>query len=55
MIAYVIIYDCLGNKTGGFYIECGAANGEEGSNTLYFEMNRKWKGNIYLIYKYYFL
>jgi len=34
----------LGNKTGGFYIECGAANGEEGSNTLYFEMIRKWKG-----------
>merc|ERR1712223_906245 len=34
----------LGNKTNGFYIECGAADGEEGSNTLYFEIKRDWKG-----------
>ena len=30
---------------GGFYIECGAADGEENSNTLFFEMKRNWKGN----------
>ena len=36
------------NKTNGFYIECGAADGEEGTNTLYFEINRNWKGNYLL-------
>lgn len=34
----------LRNKTNGFYIECGAADGEEGTNTLYFEIKRNWKG-----------
>lgn len=29
---------------GGFYIECGALNGEKGSNTLFFEKVRKWNG-----------
>ena len=38
-------YHYLGNKTNGFYIECGAADGEEGSNTLYFEIRRDWRGN----------
>ena len=38
----------VGNKTNGFYIECGAADGEEGTNTLYFEINRNWKGNYLL-------
>ncbi|XP_060605156.1 protein Star-like [Ruditapes philippinarum] len=28
----------------GFYIECGALNGEKGSNTLFFEKVRKWNG-----------
>ena len=34
----------LGNKTHGFYIECGAANGEDFSNTLFFERFRSWDG-----------
>ncbi|XP_045170262.2 uncharacterized protein LOC123532763 [Mercenaria mercenaria] len=29
---------------GGFYVECGALNGEKGSNTLFFEKVRKWNG-----------
>lgn len=29
---------------GGFYIECGALNGEHGSNTFFFEKVRKWNG-----------
>lgn len=29
---------------GGFYIECGALNGEKGSNTFFFEKVRKWNG-----------
>ena len=32
------------NKTKGFFIESGADNGEDISNTLYFEVKRKWKG-----------
>ncbi|XP_033762185.1 uncharacterized protein LOC117343792 [Pecten maximus] len=28
----------------GFYIECGALNGEKGSNSLFFEKVRKWNG-----------
>lgn len=34
----------LGFMEGGFYIECGALNGEKGSNSLYFERHRKWNG-----------
>ena len=34
----------LGHKKNGFYIECGGADGEEGTNTLFFELNRNWKG-----------
>ncbi|XP_052227732.1 uncharacterized protein LOC127842327 isoform X2 [Dreissena polymorpha] len=29
---------------GGFYVECGALDGEESSNTLFFEKVRKWNG-----------
>ncbi|XP_033762187.1 uncharacterized protein LOC117343795 [Pecten maximus] len=29
---------------GGFYVECGALNGEQGSNSLFFEKVRKWNG-----------
>ncbi|XP_033727648.1 protein Star-like [Pecten maximus] len=29
---------------GGFYVECGALNGEKGSNSLFFERVRKWNG-----------
>lgn len=28
----------------GFYVECGALNGEKGSNSLFFERVRKWNG-----------
>jgi len=34
----------LGQKTGGFFIECGAAEGEVYSNTLFFELKRNWTG-----------
>lgn len=34
----------LGFMEGGFYIECGALNGERGSNSLFFERHRKWNG-----------
>ena len=36
------LFRCL--QEGGFYIECGALNGEKGSNTLFFEKVRKWNG-----------
>ena len=36
------LFLCL--QEGGFYIECGALNGEKGSNTLFFEKVRKWNG-----------
>lgn len=32
------------NKTKGFYVESGADNGEDISNTLYFELFRNWSG-----------
>lgn len=34
----------LSEKRNGFYVECGAANGEFISNTLFFELNRNWSG-----------
>jgi hypothetical protein len=37
-----------GGKKNGFYIECGAADGEEGANTLFFEIKREWKGEYLL-------
>ena len=36
--------DSIINKTNGFYIELGANNGLEQSNTAFFEFNRGWKG-----------
>jgi len=32
------------NLLPGFFIECGALDGETRSNTLYFERNKSWKG-----------
>ncbi|EFX71561.1 hypothetical protein DAPPUDRAFT_255633 [Daphnia pulex] len=34
----------LHNQTGGFFVECGAFDGEHGSNTLYMERHLQWKG-----------
>ncbi|KAB7494882.1 Protein Star [Armadillidium nasatum] len=34
----------LNGMNGGFFIECGALDGETRSNTLYFERERHWKG-----------
>lgn len=40
----IFVDQVLKGKQNGFYIECGAANGEEGSDTLFFERERKWTG-----------
>jgi hypothetical protein len=39
-------FNCLTTRkqTGGFFIECGAADGESGSNTLYMERYLDWQG-----------
>lgn len=39
-----IIDELLGGKENGFFIECGAYDGEDMSNTLYLEMKRNWTG-----------
>jgi FkbM family methyltransferase len=39
-----VVDEILEQKTGGFYIECGAANGEGFSNSLFFEKSRNWTG-----------
>lgn len=36
--------ELLKHKTGGFFVECGALDGETRSNTLYFERSRGWEG-----------
>lgn len=36
----------LKEKTGGFFIEAGAHDGEDISNTLFFELERGWTGNL---------
>ncbi|KAK2161947.1 hypothetical protein LSH36_107g05111 [Paralvinella palmiformis] len=36
--------ELLKRKTNGFYIESGAANGEQLSNSLFFEKSRNWSG-----------
>lgn len=36
--------EILKKKTKGFFIECGAAQGEEFSNSLFFEKSRNWTG-----------
>ena len=35
-----------GQQTNGFFIESGAYDGEHLSNTLYFELERNYTGNI---------
>ena len=39
-----IIDDLLGNKNNGFYIESGGHDGEELSNSLFFELKRNYRG-----------
>jgi len=34
----------LSQRRGGFYVECGAFDGEILSNTLFFELARNWTG-----------
>ncbi|XP_046638300.1 uncharacterized protein LOC124316413 [Daphnia pulicaria] len=38
------ILNYLGNQTKGFFIECGALDGEHLSNTLYMERTMQWGG-----------
>ena len=38
------LIELLGKQDGGFFIEAGAYDGEEYSNSLYFEMKKNWKG-----------
>ncbi|XP_046640360.1 protein Star-like [Daphnia pulicaria] len=39
-----VILNHLKNKSGAFFVECGALDGEYGSNTLYMERYLEWKG-----------
>ncbi len=39
-----IVDEFLGGRRSGFYVECGAANGKNLSNSLFFEETRDWKG-----------
>jgi len=39
-----IVDNILAQMEGGFYIECGAHNGELFSNSLFFELHRNWTG-----------
>ncbi|XP_062593698.1 uncharacterized protein LOC134255206 [Saccostrea cucullata] len=39
-----LVDSLLGNKEKGFYIECGAFDGESQSSSLLFERFRKWQG-----------
>ncbi len=34
----------LRGRRNGFYVECGAGDGEGLSNTLFFERERNWTG-----------
>lgn len=38
------LIELLGKQDKGFFIEAGAYDGEEYSNSLYFEMKKTWKG-----------
>lgn len=39
-----LVDNILNGKTNGFFVESGAYDGVAGSNSLYFELNRGWKG-----------
>lgn len=40
----VFVDFALGYRRNGFYVDCGAGDGELFSNTLFFERDREWKG-----------
>ncbi|CAL4164974.1 unnamed protein product, partial [Meganyctiphanes norvegica] len=42
--SYVILGEILGEMTNGFFVECGAQDGEHISNTLLFEKKYGWNG-----------
>lgn len=39
-----MVDNILQQRRNGFFIECGAYDGEIFSNTLFFEMQRNWTG-----------
>ena len=39
-----LVDDLLKKRTNGFFIECGAGDGEHLSNSLFFEKSRNWTG-----------
>ena len=40
----MFIDELLQGRQGGFFVECGAADGDTYSNSLFFEMERNWTG-----------
>ena len=43
-VASTFLFEKIGPRRNGFFIECGAADGATFSNTLYFETNLGWTG-----------
>ncbi|PIB24525.1 methyltransferase [Amylibacter kogurei] len=41
-----LVDSLLGGKTGGVFVDIGGYDGVTGSNTLFFEMFRKWSGIV---------
>ena len=39
-----VVDKILKRKRNGFFIECGAFDGEDFSNSLFFELHRNWTG-----------
>ena len=39
-----VVEEILNDKSNGFFIECGALDGEARSNSLYLEKNKNWQG-----------
>jgi len=40
----VLVDKLLSRRRSGFFVECGAADGEKFSNSLFFELERNWTG-----------
>ena len=43
----VFSYFCEGFKRNGYFVEIGGHDGEEYSNTLFFEINRNYTGKVF--------